>query len=79
MLTPHQARCLRKFADRALGWERDDLVRGGKTLDELVKLSYLEQKWVGGTRWLRLTAKGQRRCRAAVRHVDHVDASHEFE
>jgi hypothetical protein len=60
MLTPHQARCLRKFAGRAVGWERDDLVRGGKTLDELVKLGYLEQKWVGGTRWLRLTAKGER-------------------
>jgi hypothetical protein len=28
---PTKARCLRKFADRAVGWERDDLVRGGKT------------------------------------------------
>jgi hypothetical protein len=73
MLTPHQARCLRKFAGCAVGWERDDLVRGGKTLHELVKLGCLEQKWVGGTRWLRLTAKGERAAYSEIRRVDPID------
>jgi hypothetical protein len=65
MVTPYEAQCLKKFAQRAMGWERPAFITGiGQgTYDSLVKQGYLEERRDGpgaSNRWLRLTEKGKR-------------------
>jgi hypothetical protein len=62
MVTQHEARCLRRFAQQATGWERPASITGiGQgTYDSLVRKGYLEQKWEGPDRFLQLTHKGKR-------------------
>jgi hypothetical protein len=65
MVTPFQARSLKKFRRRAVGWERaaNHPRIGEKTFDALVALGYLEEKLEGPTRqdrFLRITDKGHR-------------------
>jgi hypothetical protein len=62
MVTPFQARNLKKFRRRAVGWERPANHPGisEKTFDALVALGYLEEKREGQDRFLRITDKGHR-------------------
>ena len=63
MLSPHQAKSLRKLRQRGLDWEPSTALRISRnTLDTLVTLVFLEEKRLGAPhdRLLRLTERGRR-------------------
>lgn len=62
MPTPQQVDALKLFAKTSSGWEK---AKGfprvsQKMLVSLVELGYLEEKWDGALRWVRMTEKGQK-------------------
>jgi hypothetical protein len=62
MPTADQVRALKLFAKTSEGWER---AKGHprvsqKMLVSLVQLGYLEEKWQGALRWVRITEKGEK-------------------
>jgi hypothetical protein len=62
MATEEQKDALRLFAQTSAGWER---AKGfprvsQKMLVSLVTLGYLEEKWQGALRWVRMSEKGDK-------------------
>jgi predicted transcriptional regulator with HTH domain len=63
MLSPHQARTLRKLDAISGGWKQAKLAGvGDRTWGVLITLGFLEEKreQVSGFRFVRLTEKGRR-------------------
>jgi len=62
MVTRQQENCLRRFRGWATGWEKPAGLAGCSPpiWDALVAAGYLEEKYEGGERLLRVTEKGKR-------------------